>query len=73
MIKQQVEPVKTNWKPPVDNGAPTEAAGSMSMIRTPIEAPAFLAHVPQLLIEEPSWILCGEFCQPCYVFVPAGV
>lgn len=73
VIKQQIEPIEPDWRPPTNNGAPTEAAGSMSsMLHMEIEAAELVAEAPQLLIEEPSWILCGDYCRRSYVFVPAA-
>lgn len=51
---------------------PAGGAGGGTSMWYEVEAPAYVAWRPQLLVEEPSWILCGEYSRPCFVFVPAG-
>lgn len=88
VVKQQIStyPVDDLHQQPIDpewlqnlpeilkQGLPPQGgAGGGTSMRMEVEAPAYVAWRPQLLVEEPSWILCGEYSQPCFVFVPTEV
>ena len=74
VIRQQVD----NAIPTIDfelfkslpEGLPEGGAGGGTSMHIEAEAPALIAWGPQLVVEEPSWILCGEYAQRCYVFRP---